>query len=92
MTQMLFVLMFVQGRGAEADNRHESGELPLFARQVTIWASWSRAESPTTRVPCVGAGSTADQVGAATGFWVARRLLAWRTNHMAAYLASAENG
>jgi hypothetical protein len=31
-------------------------------------------------------------VAAAIGLWVARRLLAWRTNHLATYLASTEKG
>jgi hypothetical protein len=28
----------------------------------------------------------------AIGLWVARRLIAWRTNHLTAYLASSEKG
>jgi hypothetical protein len=31
-------------------------------------------------------------VATAIGLWVARRLIAWRTNHLAAYLASSEKG
>jgi hypothetical protein len=31
-------------------------------------------------------------VATAIGLWVARRLLAWRTNHLEAYLASSEKG
>jgi hypothetical protein len=31
-------------------------------------------------------------VAAAIGLWVARRLLAWRTTHLAAYLANTDKG